>query len=255
MEKSKQKIEQTQRVDPNNQTVTHARVLWLVSQNRFEELKGISSAYISAKEQDPAMLLRAALIFANSGSSELRKEGLKLFEHAATLSPISAEARLVWASALYQSGDADRAEKIYREWLSQHPDDVRALNNLAWILQEHYQRYDAALELANKGVRLAPDDPNLLRNLLDTRGTILTNLPDRLADAKNDFARLTELLPADTPDKVKTLLRLGRICAQLDDLPQAKQHLQRALEIDRKINCFTETERSEITRILQQAEK
>ena len=158
MEKSKQKIEQAQRVDPNNQTVTQARVLWLVSQNRFEELKGISSAYLSAREQDPTVLVRAALLLVNLGSSELRMEGLKLFERAATLSPISAEARLVWASTLYQAGDADRAEKICREWLAQHPDDVRALNNLAWILQEHYHRYDAALELANKGLKLAPGD-------------------------------------------------------------------------------------------------
>jgi tetratricopeptide (TPR) repeat protein len=119
----------------------------------------------------------------------------------------------------------------------------------AWILQEHDRRYDAALELANRGVKLAPDNPNLL----DTRGTILANLADRLADAKNDFARRAELSPADTREKAKALLRLGRVCAQLQDFSQAKRHLQSALEIDRKINAFTTDERSEITRIVQQA--
>jgi tetratricopeptide (TPR) repeat protein len=250
-DKSKQKIEQAGRVDPNSQAVVHARLLWLVSQNRLEELRGISSAYISAKEQDPTMLLRAASVLAASNSAELKKEGLKLFEHAVALSPTSAEVRLGLASILYQTGDADRAQKIYQELLTQHPDNVRALNDLAWILQEHYQRYDAALELANKGLKLSRDDVHLL----DTRGTILANLADRLGDAKNDFVRLTELLPADTPDRAIAFLRLGRICAQLNDLPQAKQHLQSALVIDRKTHIFTEGERSEITRILQQSEK
>jgi len=48
-------------------------------------------------------------------------------------------------------------------------------NDLAWILQEHYHRYAAALEPANRGLRLEPDE----LHLLDTRGTILSNLPDK----------------------------------------------------------------------------
>jgi len=248
-DQSKQKIEQAERLDPNSQTVTHARLLWLVAQNRFEEIRGISSKYLSAKEQDPTILLKAASILAGLEATAFKKEGLKLYEQAAALLPTSAEAHLGQASALYQTGDAEQAEKLYRQWLAQHPNDVRALNDLAWILQEHDQRYDAALELANRGLKLAPD--NL--DLLDTRGTILANLADRLADAKNDFVRLVELAPADTREKARALLRLGRICVQLNDLRQAKQHLQIALEIDRKMDIFTPDERSEITRIVQQA--
>jgi tetratricopeptide (TPR) repeat protein len=246
-DKSRQKIEQAQQMAPNSQAVVHARLLWLVSQNRWEELKGISSAYLSAQEQDPTMVLGAASILAASDSAELKKEGLKLFEHAAALSPTSAEVRLGLASTLYQTGDAERAEKTYREWLAQHPDDVRALNDLAWILQERFQRYDAALELANKGLKLAPDNVNLL----DTRGTILMNLPNRLVEAKNDFARLVTSLPEKSRERAKALLRLGRICAQLNDPAQAKQYLQAALDLDRELNVFTEAERSEILKIMQ----
>jgi tetratricopeptide (TPR) repeat protein len=253
VDRSRQWIEQAQRLDANHQAVIHARLLWVASQNRFEELKGISSAYLAAKEQDPTMLVRAASILVASNSAELKKEGLKLFEHAATLSPTSVDVRLGLASALYQTGDVDRAENIYREVLAQPPanvrDSVRALNDLAWILQEHSQRYDAALELANKGLGLARDD----RNLLDTRGTILMNLPNRLAEAKNDFAIHANLLPEKTAEKAKAFLRLGRICAQLHEFTQAKQYLQAALDIDRQINVFTEAERSEIANIMKQS--
>jgi tetratricopeptide (TPR) repeat protein len=250
MDQSKQRIEQAERIDPNNQVVVHAQFLWLVAQSRFDELVGISSAYLSAKEQNPTTLVGAASILAASDSMKLKGEGLKLFEHAVTLSPTLLDARLGLASTLYQTGNAERAEKTYQELLRQYPNHVRILNDLAWILQEHYHRYAAALELANRGLSLAP---NAL-HLLDTRGTILSNLTDRLADARNDFERLVELSPSDTRQRAKALLQLGRICAELNDLVQAKQHLQSALEIDRKIDVFAPDERSEITRIIQRSE-
>jgi tetratricopeptide (TPR) repeat protein len=128
---------------------------------------------------------------------------------------------------------------------------MRILNDLAWILQEHYHRYADALELANKGLSIAPNH----LNLLDTRGTILSNLPGRLADAKNDFEKLVSASQPDSPQRAKKLLQLGRICVKLNDLKQARQYLDKALEIDKKIDVdvFTPDELSEITRILQRS--
>jgi len=244
---AEEKIEQAERIDPNSQTVVHARFLLLASQKRLEELAGISTAYLSAKDQNPTMVLTAASALAALDSMELKKEGLKLYEHAVTLSPTSINARVGLASTMYQTGDADRAKKLYEELLKQYPDNVQVLNDLAWIIQEHDHSYTAALELANKGLNLAPS--NLY--LLDTRGTILSNLPDRAAEARKDFEKLVELSPPDTPRRAKALLQLGRVCVKLNDLVQAKQHLKEALEIDRKLDVFTTDERSEITRILQ----
>jgi len=249
MDQAKQWIEQAERVHPNNQVVIHGRFLWLVAQNRFEELEEISSAYLSAKEQNPTTLIRAASTLVTLDSMTLKKEGLKLFEHAVTLLPTLKNARLGLATSLYQTGNSERAENIYQELLKQYPNDIRILNDLAWILQEHYQRYAAALELANRALRLAPDD----LYVLDTRGTILSNLPDRIADAKKDFERLVKLSPPDTHQRAKGLLQLGRICAKLNEPVQAEQHLKTALEIDRNIDVFTTDERSEITRILQRS--
>jgi tetratricopeptide (TPR) repeat protein len=151
------------------------------------------------------------------------------------------------ASTLYQTGDAERAKEIYQELLKQHPNDIRVLNDMAWVLQEHDRSYDAALEMANKGLSLAPDD----LHLLDTRGTILASMADRLADARSDFRKLVELSPPDSDRKAKALLQLGRVCAKLNDATEAGQRLQEAMTIDRKINVFTPDERSEITRIVQ----
>jgi tetratricopeptide (TPR) repeat protein len=137
---------------------------------------------------------------------------------------------------------------MYGQVLEQHPDNVRALNDLAWILQEHDRRYDAALELANKGLALAPEDTHLL----DTRGTILSKMPDRLPDARKDYEKIVPLQSSDARQQAAALFQLGRICAKLDDFVPARQHLQKALEIDRKVSVFTADERVEITKIVQQ---
>jgi tetratricopeptide (TPR) repeat protein len=157
------------------------------------------------------------------------------------------EARLGLASSLYRTGNADGAEKLYRQLLEQYPNNVRILNDLAWILQEHYQRYAEALGLANRGLNLSPR--NL--HLLDTRAAIFLHLPDRLADARKDFERIVELTGADAGRQTKSLLLLGRICVKLNDVDAAKRHLQRALEMDQKSNVLTTEERSEIDGVIR----
>lgn len=244
-EQAGQWIERAERLDSKHQAVVHARFLWLVSQKRFEGLANISSAYISAKEQDLATVLRAASTLLSLDSMDLKKEAARLFEHAATLEQTSLDAQLGLASSLYQTGDVEGAEKTYRRLLEQHPDDIRALNDLAWILQEHDQKYADALELANKGLRLAPED----LHLLDTRGTILSNMPDRLADARKDFEEIVKLSSSDARRQAKALLQLGRVCAKLNDIPQARQHLQSAMDIDNKNHVFTSSEQSQIAEL------
>ena len=100
---------------------------------------------------------------------------------------------------------------------------------------------------ADKGVSLAPND----LDLLDTRGTILANLPERWGDARKDFEKLVGLSSPQTRVRAAALLQLGRVCVKLDDLAQAKQYFQQALEIDGKTGIFTADERAEIQGILQ----
>jgi tetratricopeptide (TPR) repeat protein len=254
MDTAKQWIEKAEGIDPSNQIVVHARFLWLVAMKQFSELSDISSVYLSATKQDSKTLMNAASILIGLDSLALKKEGIKLYDHAATLSTstTSTTERMNVASTLYQTGNFERAENIYRELLGQYPNHIRILNDLAWILQEHYKKYNEALELTNRGLSISPN--NL--NLLDTRGTILLNLPDRLPDARDDFQKLAKLLPTSSPQRAKELLQLGRICEKLNDLEQAKRHLQQAIEIEQAVDVkiFTLNEMSEIKRILQRSE-
>jgi len=247
-DRSKAMIDRAEKADPNGQAVVHARLLWLLSQNRHAELAGIGSRYMAAREQDAGMMLSAASALSAAGPAELRAEAVTLFERAAALAPAATEARMGLATCLYQMGQVERAEKVYRELLEQYPEDARVLNDLAWIVQEQYRRYDEALQLANKGLSREPDDVHLL----DTRGTILLNMPGRLAEARKDFERITQLAASDTRRQVRTHLQLGRICLKLNDPAKAREHLNRALELDGQIHTLTQQERAEIDGVMQQ---
>ena len=246
MESANQKLDQAELVDPNNQMVIHSRFLWFVAQNKLDELSGISSKYLAAKNQNPRVLVDAAKILVSKNSMELKKEGLLLFEKAATLSPAMFDARIGLASTLYQTGEVERAKDAYNELLKQYPENIQVLNDLAWILQEHDHQYNEALKLANIGLTLKPDEPHLL----DTRGTILSNIDDQLPNAKADFLKIIDLKSTDNNQKAQTLLKLGRLCVKLKEPDQAKQYLENALEIDKKINVFTQEEKTEINGII-----
>jgi tetratricopeptide (TPR) repeat protein len=250
-EQARTTIDQASKADPNSQMPVKARLLWLVSQKRFDDLKGTSSAFISAKEQSPEILMAAASVLVSLDSMELKQEGLKLFEHVAILAPTLIDAHLAFASALYQTGDAERAKRNYEELLKQYPNDKRVLNDLAWILQEHDHNYSVALELANKGLSVDPKD----LHLLDTRGTILANLPQRLTDAKKDFEKLVDSARTDNREReeAKALLQLGRVCVKLKDFTQARQSAEKALQIDQKLHIFTPAEQAEIAEITQKS--
>ena len=247
MDRAGQWLDRAEQTAPDDLTTIHGRCVWLVVQKRFDELAGISTAYISAKGQDESKLISGASILSASDSAQGKKEGLKLFEHTAALFPESLEAQVGLASALFGAGRAEQAEDIYRRLLERHPLGIRILNDLAWILQEHEQDYEAALELANRGLQLEPEN----QHLLDTRGVILSKMNARLAEAKVDFEDLVRLSPPDSARRAKALLQLGRVYAKLQDLKGARLHLNRALEIDRKIAVFTPAERSEIMEMVQ----
>ncbi len=242
-------LDRAAQVAPKNQTVVHARFLCLAAQSRWDDLAGISAAYIACDNQDPAIVTRAAGVLASLDTPALRSEGVKLFEHAVKTWPTLPDARLGLASALYRTGDAEKAKQTYQELLDAYPNNTQVLNDLAWIIQEQDGDYEAALKLADTGLRLGGSDADR-RHLLDTRGTILSKI-DRLSDARTDFEELLKLTEPDTAPRAKALLQLGRTCAKLGDVDSAKKHLRDALEIDRANPAFTPEERTEIEGLLQ----
>ena len=91
---------------------------------------------------------------------------------------------------LFQTtGRSADAAKLYQRVLSLDPNNVVAVNNLAWILCEDQNQYQQALELAEKGLA---KEPNYV-DLLDTRGMVYYRL-GRFERAVEDFTRCVNSL-------------------------------------------------------------
>lgn len=245
-------IERAEQLNVENQGVVHARFLWLLSQGRFTELAQISSRYKSAEGQNLGIVLHAAAKLLGLDSMDLKRESVSLFEHAVSQWPQSLDARLGLASSLYETGDVDRAEEIYRQSLDRHPNDIRILNDYAWLLQEHGGRYTDALGLANRGLRLAAEDSDRVY-LLDTRGVILTKMPGRLAEARRDYEDILRLSASDVRHLAKALLQLVRICVEVGDRATAQQYRDRLLEVDRRTRILAPEERKEISEMAHES--
>jgi spermidine synthase len=109
----------------------------------------------------------------------------------------------------------------YRAIIAQHPNNVRALNNLAGILSESGQ-LDEALTLAKKAVAIAPQNGMIL----DTYGWILfKQKKNRLA--LDVLKKSASLLPGHPI----VLYHLGAAYHATGNANMAREHLQKALSI------------------------
>ncbi len=118
---------------------------------------------------------------------------LELLQGWLKLHPDDVAVRHLLAEDALAMGRLRLAESEYARILKRHPNDPRALNNLAWIREELSQ--PGSLELARRAYRLLPDAPDVA----DTYGWILYRR-GRLEEAVEELARAVRLSSGKDPE-------------------------------------------------------
>ena len=238
------------RSQPNDPAVIDALVAWLAGRSEMTELHRLVDELCQQSDLPAEVLLRTARTMLDSSNRRLGELASDLLRRAIAQESAAYNVRGDAANLLYRAGAVESAIAAYQDLLAAQPDDARCLNDLAWILAEARQNYAAALELADRGLRHHPDDPDLL----DTRGMILLNLPGRMAQARADFERCAAVLSRRAPGsaaQARALWQLGRVCFDLGDPSAARSAIREALEIDRRSSVFTADERPQVHRLLE----
>lgn len=166
------------------------------AEGQFEQaLKEIDTLEERTGKTNPTILARATLLEASEGSGPAYEYLLSQWqENASNLlmprllhlarsegpeavgkvtsqwidqHPHNPAANLAHADWLLNSGQGQLAKPHYETVLENNPDNIAALNNLAWILQDTDR--ERALELSRRAATNAPDNPNAL----DTYGWLL----------------------------------------------------------------------------------
>lgn len=159
---------------------------------------------------------------------ELHEESLAAYrdaaEHADNDSLRSVAHAFIGAEYAVMKQDA-KAEREYREAIELDPDNVLALNNLAYNWAEKGRNLNKALTMAERVMQLSPDTATYV----DTYGWILFKL-GRLEDAKK--AMRTAVAQASDPDLMR---HYAAVLSALGDDFMAKYYLDKAEELEKKV--------------------
>ena len=158
-----------------------------------------------------------------------------------------AEAVSVLAILLQIGGRDAESATLYQRLLELEPNNIIAINNLAWIVCEVQGKHQQALELAQRGLKIAPR----YYDLIDTRGVIYYRLGE-FDKAVLDFNECIKFYPGVTSASIGTRFYLARALAKLGQKGKAIQYLKEALEMNSQTGGLSTADLSEAQRLLNQ---
>lgn len=178
------------------------------------------------KESEDRLKTVLARVLVAMPDKAARDEGIALADSVIggtnPRSPVNTTARIAKASALDAAGDYDGAIAVYESVVKDAPENPAAVNNLAYLLVERKNKAAEALPYAERAVRLAPTDVNVL----DTVGTVhLRN--SNLSQAEAVLREAVRL----APESVAANFHLGETIARAGRPTEARQYFDRVVEL------------------------
>ncbi len=145
---------------------------------------------------------------------------IEAFKKAKEIDPSNYLPVLELALMYNRVGRDEEARKTYEEVIKLQPDNVEALNNLAYIKADNGVDLDQALAYAQRAQQKRPNDPNVIDTLA------LIYIHKNLTD---DSLRMLRDLVSKTPSNPTFHLHLALALYQKGDRPEAKKELETAL--------------------------
>jgi tetratricopeptide (TPR) repeat protein len=203
--------------------------------DRLEYRAAIANILLRDKQYDAAIQELQQLAAKNPKSSETfvrlgaayefkgdRDAAIENYRKAkAVAAPADVLPALRLALLLDSTGRRDEAKPLYEEILKSDPNNLIALNNLAYIKAEKGEDLDTALTLAQRARQSAPKDPNVA----DTLGWIY--IKKNLSD---DAIRIYREVVSTAPENAAFHYHLAMALYQKGDKQGAKQALDEALK-------------------------
>ncbi|MDH7599802.1 MAG: tetratricopeptide repeat protein [Sedimentisphaerales bacterium] len=225
--------------------LTRSRLLALDQQ--WSALTDLARSWLDAHPNEISTITAMAAELGRRDESQAKQTALDILRLATEGRPNAARALMLLAQLYQQQGQDQEAAGLYRQILKTEPNNVVAMNNLAWILSESLGRPEEALGLANKGLGISAD----YLDLIDTRGVILFRL-NRLEQAAEDLSKAVALYPLGYPAGVGARLHLAKVYAKQGKRQEAAGLLREALDLQDRLNALSSEELQEAKTLLEQ---
>ncbi|MEN6426164.1 MAG: tetratricopeptide repeat protein, partial [Phycisphaerales bacterium] len=219
--------------DPNDPVPVMTLAGLLRKQSRWTEVNQLVNRWRTMNPKDAETATSVARLLAGSGDKAALQMAEDQLRMILEVNPESVPTLVLLSMMMQDAGRDEEATTLNRRILDLDPNNVIAINNLAWILCERPLPSPAmlkeALALADRGLTLMAD----YMDLLDTRGVIHYR-SGNLDQAIKDFTRCIELFPKDSPQSAAVHFHLARTLADLNRRSEAVDHLRQALILNRK---------------------
>jgi tetratricopeptide (TPR) repeat protein len=194
----------------------------LIDTNDLENAEAALQKAAELNKNDLNTLLLLAQVQTRRGSVE---KAIASYEHSIQINPRDVRSYVLLGTLEESRGNWQKAQVLYQKALQAEPDYPVAANNLAYLLLEHGGNPDVALSYAQVARRGMPDS---------------TDSADTMAWAyyqKGAFELAIDLLEdavKKAPQNPTYQYHLGLACLKTNKRVQAKEHLERALQINPK---------------------
>ena len=128
----------------------------------YEAVAATAQQMKSAYPDDPRAAYLSAQVLQDRGRTA---EAIGAFEALIKRAPQDAGLVYEYAGLLEKGGRLPDAERALRDLLSRDPLDANALNSLGYLLADHGQRLDEAVDLVQRALKVEPGNPSFLDSL------------------------------------------------------------------------------------------
>ena len=205
--------------NPDEPERTLALIEYLARHDRSQEALDLYKPAIKKWRPEAVALAGLAIYKAKSVTEPQRRKVAAWLEEMVQQKPENVFLLTKLAVLRTLQGNYVKAEAIYRRLLGTNPDNVDALNSLAWQLALRNKNSDEALELVDRAIDVAGPNPTLL----DTRGVVLMQLGE--GDKARDV--LQEAVSSD-PGKPIYYFHLARALQMTNAPLEARKALEQS---------------------------
>ncbi len=193
----------------------------LARQQKFDKALGLLDRVWKTCPAEIAGATSVALLRSTRGSPEQQADVVRRLEEARKKEPRNTNLIVQLGDVRDIQNEWEKAEPIYREALAIEPNDVVALNNLAWLVAQRTKNGEKALELINRAIaRVGPR-----AELLDTRAMAYLTL-EKTTEAIQDLKEAVQ--ETLTPTRC---FHLARAYHQAKNREAAARELRQAKEL------------------------
>ncbi|MEZ5284371.1 MAG: tetratricopeptide repeat protein [Vicinamibacterales bacterium] len=224
--------------DPTDVRMARLRAQALARAGRTAEAITFLEGAIKAESRSPQLALALADAYA---ADKRYDDAVRVIEQAETAFGEDEAFTLKLVGLYEESGRLAEAERELRARIEGDPLDALALNYLGYMLADRTQRFDEAVDLIQRALKVEPDNPSYL----DSLGWALYK-QGKVDEAAQPLGRAAAALPANSVIQDHH----GDVLARQGKWTEAASAWQRALDGDGE-----SIDRSEVTKKLQDARR